>query len=86
MQDRYQHGRAAELIGTTKNSINRWEKRARAAQEQQEQGLPVDPKDWIWLDFPMPKRNAHSGHRVFTEEDITRIKAWRARLTTDLVP
>ena len=85
MEERYQHGYAAKLIGTTKNSISRWEKRAREVHARKAQGLPVDPKDQIWLDFPVPKRNAHSGHRVFNEKDITQIREWRARLTTDLL-
>ncbi len=84
VENRYRHADAAKQIGASKNTINRWEKRAQEVRERVAAGLPVETKDRIWTAFPMPKRNAHSRHRVFTDEDIKAIKAWKER-TTDLV-
>ena len=85
MENRYLHGEAARLIGTSKNTIHRWEKRAREVQEREARGLPVKPNDRIWLEFPVPTRNAHSRYREFTDGDIEQIKAWRTRTTAHSV-
>ena len=82
MANLYGHASAAALIGASKNSILRWGKRARAVQERKAQGVPIGPEDQIWLDFPMPRRLARSGHRVFSDEDVARMKDWRLRLAT----
>ena len=84
MENRYTNGEAAKQLGTTKNSIYRWETRALKVRRRLAEGLPLESKDAIWKDFPIPRRNAHSRHRVFTDGDIKQIRDWKDR-TVDLV-
>ena len=70
MQNRYTNGQAAKMLGTTKESLYRWEKRKKDG----------DPR---YQDFPVPPRVAHSNHRYYTDEHINRIREWMNRTSED---
>ena len=67
MENRYTNLEAARQVGVTKNTLWRWEERKKKG----------DPR---YADFPVPPRIAHSNHRVYTDADIARIKAWKDRI------
>jgi predicted DNA-binding transcriptional regulator AlpA len=68
LPNRYTNGQAAKLLGTTKETLYRWEKRKKAG----------DPR---YADFPAPARVVHSNHRYYTDERIEQIRAWMNRTT-----
>jgi transposase len=68
MENRYTNGEAAKMLGTTKETLYRWEKRKKAG-------------DARYADFPAPPRVVHSNHRYYTDERIERIREWMNRTT-----